>query len=254
MDRRQPAPCLTALADSVPQAACVHVCLSVCACGRTRVPPSSPVTSDCCVSWTEGEVIRSAFSACPLSFPSSLPATLAQDLLPSCPPAYVSTEPLGACVRRAGSQARQGPAEQASPLPGPEAWPRLCCSHLPLGQVSCGGLDLALGSQASEHFGGPPSLWQVKRAKGRGRRPSSVPPPSLPPALLSTHWRQERGLRAEGSLGLLFCWPVPHPQPGSGSVNPKLRSHLLPWAMLTHAASISPGGAEEWGHAPPTWI
>nr|KAF6496142.1 hypothetical protein HJG63_010371 [Rousettus aegyptiacus] len=65
--------------------------LSVCACGPERLPPTTPVTRDSCMSWTAEEATRPAFSSYPLSLLPPLPATWAQDplaLLPTvqCPP------------------------------------------------------------------------------------------------------------------------------------------------------------------------
>lgn len=237
---------------SVPWVAHVHVCLSVCACGHACVPLSSPVTCDCCVSWTEGEATRSAFSACPLSLLPPFPTTLAQDLISVGPPVHVSTKPPRACIRP-GAESGHPPAlwEQASPLPRPEAlaWARarLClCYTRPWARGSCGGLDPTLRSQASEHFGGPPSLWQGKREKGGGRQALfGASPACLPPALSAYTVQAGKGPEGGRQWGLILL-AIPPPQPGSGSVNPKLRSHLLPRATPSHAASISPGGSGLW--------
>lgn len=92
--------------------------LSVCACGPERLPPTTPVTRDSCMSWTAEEATRPAFSSYPLSLLPPLPATWEQDPLALLPTVHVSTEPLGACDRPgAGSQG----APRGQPLPDESA-------------------------------------------------------------------------------------------------------------------------------------
>lgn len=171
---------------------CTSVCLSVC---LARVLPSSPVTCDCCVSWTEGEdTALPSLLVCSLLPP--LPATLAQALspLPTCP---VSTEPpepasgLGLGVRGTPGPAGMSFSPAWASGPGPAGLCLLLNPPLRPGLHWWPGP--ALRSQASEHFEAS-SLWQ-----GKGRRAGQ-------PAFSRSQHTPEagKGLRADGSLGLLL--------------------------------------------------
>lgn len=180
------------LTKSLGQSRCAH--LSVCACGREYVPPSTPVTVVSCT-----EATSPAFSA-HHSFLLSPPHSTG----PSCPP---NTRPCGhrasrACVRPgAGSLGSSGAPYKPAPLacvpclaPGPDSVSATHTSHPGLGSPTVAWTP-PLRSQASECCVGASRPLAGEEGKTwRQKAPSPLPRPSLLSFLLflSTLEKQER--------------------------------------------------------------
>lgn len=171
----------------------MHVCLSVC---LARVLPSSPVTCDCCVSWTEGEATALP-SLLVRSLLPPLPATLAQarSPLPTCP---VSTEPpepasgLGLGVR--GTPGPAGTSFSPAWASGPGLAELCLLLNPPLRPGLHWWPGPALRSQASEHFGG----LQPLAGKGAKGRPACLLP-------LSAHTGGRKGPEGRRQFGAPFA-------------------------------------------------
>lgn len=205
----------------------VHVCLSVC---LARVLPSSPVTCDCCVSWTAGEATALS-SLLVRSLLPPLPATSAQALSP-LPPCPVSTEPpepasgLGLGVR-----GTPGPAG-TSFSPAWASGSGLAGLCLLLNPPLRPGLHWCRDPPSEVRpvsTLGASSLWQ-----GKGRRAGQ-------PAFSRAQHTLEagKGLGADGSLGL----PL-QANPSSSAwqwlCEPQTEVPSSPLATWSLAASISP--------------
>lgn len=148
-----------------PQCAHLSVCLA-------RVLPSSPVTCDCCVSWTNGEATDLP-SLLVHSLLPPLPATLAQALspLPTCPVPTEPPEPASGLGLGVGGTL--GPAGTSfSP-----AWASGPGLTLLITQPTLGpGAPLVAGTQPSEPgqraLWGPPASGEERRRKVEASRPS----------------------------------------------------------------------------------